>query len=84
MKDWPALLSRAKESLDSILSESSKSPPVVSEDPTQRLFNSIVEFKKKNKGHKWLSNFEVAAMNLSVHLKASLSIICLISKNNAV
>ena len=77
MKDWPTLLNRAKESLDSILLESSKSPSVdLSPDPTQRLFRSIVEFKNRNKGHKWLSNFEAAAMHLSVHLKARLSIIC--------
>jgi hypothetical protein len=73
MKNWPALLRRAKESLDSILLEGSKSPPVdLSQDPTQRLFSSIVEFKNRNKGHKWLSNFEAAAMLLSVHLKACL------------
>lgn len=76
MKNWPALLSQAKESLNSILLEDSKSPSAdILQDPTQRLFSSVVDFKNRNKGHKWLSNFEAAAMLLSVHLKACLSII---------
>jgi hypothetical protein len=75
MKNWPAVLNRAKESLDSILLEVGKSPSVdSSQDPMQRLFASIIEFTKRNKGHKWLSNFEAAAMHISVHLKVCLLI----------
>lgn len=75
MKNFLTVISRAKESLDSILLEGSKPPSAdLSQDPTQRLFTSIIEFTKINKGQKWLSNFEVAAMHLSVHLKVCLSI----------
>lgn len=75
MGNWPAVLNRAKESLDSILLEGGRPAPIdSSQDPMQRLFSSIVQYTKRNKGHKWLSNFEVAAMHLGVHLNVYLSI----------
>jgi hypothetical protein len=75
MQNWPDVLTRAKGSLQSILSVDSNLPVYdPSVDPTQRLLNSIIQTKKQNKGQKWLSNFEIAAMHLSVHLKARLLI----------
>ena len=58
----------AKESLDSVLSEGSK--PATSKSVQERLLNSIVNLLKQNKGHKWLSNFEAAAIHLSIHIQA--------------
>jgi hypothetical protein len=73
MQDWPAIIMQANKSLESIEEKSANSPAIdPSSDPTQRLFNSILSLATQNKGHKWLSNFEVAAMHLSVHLKARL------------
>jgi hypothetical protein len=73
MQNWPNVLTKAKNSLQTILSADSNSSAFdPSSDSTQRLLNSIVGLAKQNKGEKWLSNFEVAAMHLSVHLKARL------------
>ena len=78
MQNWPSVLMQAKVSLQSISSADNDLPTFdPSPDPTQRLLNSIIRFTKQNKGQKWLSNFEVAAMHLSVHLKACLSILSL-------
>lgn len=68
MGDWLGVLMRAKESLDSVLSEGSKL--ATSKSVQERLLNSIVDLSKQNMGHKWLSNFEAAAMHLSVHMQA--------------
>jgi hypothetical protein len=83
MEDWLGVLKRARGSLDNVLSEQSKSTASESsQDRIQRLFNSIIGFAKQNKGHKWLSNFEVAAMHLSVHMKVFLPPCMLLNSTN--
>jgi hypothetical protein len=73
MQDWPNVLLQAKVSLQNILVPDNESPASnPSKDPTQHLLTSIVRHSTQNKGQKWLSNFEVAAMHLSVHRKASI------------
>jgi hypothetical protein len=77
MQNWPNMLTQAKVSLESVLASNSDVPTFnPSQDPTQDLLNSIIRFTTQNKGQKWLSNFEVAAMNLSVHQKVCLSLLC--------
>jgi hypothetical protein len=73
MQHWPSVLERAKESLETILD---RHPPALDQqqDHTQRLLDSLVDCAKQYKGQKWLSNFDVAAMQLSIHLKARLVI----------
>ena len=77
MEDWIGVLGRARESLESILSEESKPETSnTSQDRTECLLDSIVAFTKLKKGHKWLSNFEVAAMHLNVHMQVSFMHLC--------
>ena len=66
-----AVIKGDNRSLDSILSAESAAPerPEPPRDPRQRLLRSTTRFVKQNKGHKWISNFEVAAMHLHVNKK---------------
>jgi hypothetical protein len=66
MENWVGVVKRAKESLQSVLSEDHASSTGHS---VQRLLDSIIRMSNENKAHKWLSNFEVAAIHLSVHMK---------------
>ena len=72
MSDWLSVLSRAKECLDGVICEDSK--PAASgsaQNFAQGFFNNIVGLSKRTKGHKLISNFEVAAMHLNVHMQVS-------------
>jgi hypothetical protein len=69
MSNWLRVLTRAKECLEGILYEDSK--PAASEDRAQSFINNIIGLSKLTKGHKLLSNIEVAAMHLQVYMQVS-------------
>jgi hypothetical protein len=75
MKDWPTVVKQANEYQQILLGNHSSVAFNPSCDPTQYLFNLIIDLTKQGKGTKCLTNFIVAAMHLSVHLKVSLFVI---------
>jgi hypothetical protein len=71
MQQWPSVIQHAKLSMESVVSNMDDTVEIgPSGDPMLDLFNSISRFSKQRKGEKVLCNFEVAAMHLSIYLKA--------------
>jgi hypothetical protein len=72
MTNWLSVLSRAKECLDGVICEESKpAAPESAQNRAQNFLNNIIGLSKLTKGHKLISNFEVAAMHLNIHMQVS-------------
>ena len=70
MQDWPSVITGKRALLQALESPAEESPVTEgSDDITRKLFRSICAINRSSKIGKVLTNFEVAAMQMSVHIQ---------------
>ena len=70
MQDWPSVITGKRALLQALESRADEpSFTEESDDITRKLFRSICAINRSSKMGKVLTNFEVAAMQMSVHIQ---------------